>query len=127
MKKMGIALDNLYRKTDAVTAEIILENDVQKSLRNKELQEVEKNALSKYFAYIDLNHVADYCYIDNKRNVYEKSYSQIGYSDFQSSGLREKMGMNMRRRSGYGPGITCLVRGRSFVYRKICEQYGLRT
>ena len=65
---------------------------MQKSLRNKELQEVEKNALSKYFAYIDLNHVADYCYIDNKRNVYEKSYSQIGYSDFQSSGLREKMG-----------------------------------
>ena len=91
-EKMGIALDNLYRKTDAVTAEIILENDVQKSLKNKELQEVEKNALSKYFAYIDLNHVADYCYIDNKRNVYEKSYSQIGYSDFQSSGLREKMG-----------------------------------
>lgn len=91
-EKMGISLDNLYRKTDAVTAEIILENDVQKSLKNKELQEVEKNALSKYFAYIDLNHVADYCYIDNKRNVYEKSYSQIGYSDFQSSGLREKMG-----------------------------------
>ena len=91
-EKMGIALDNLYRKTDAVTAEIILENDVQKSLKNKELQEVEKNTLSKYFAYIDLNHVADYCYIDNKRNVYEKSYSQIGYSDFQSSGLREKMG-----------------------------------
>ena len=91
-EKMGIALDNLYRKTDAVTAEIILENDVQKSLKNKELQEVEKNALSKYFAYIDLNYVADYCYIDNKRNVYEKSYSQIGYSDFQSSGLREKMG-----------------------------------
>lgn len=28
-EKMGIALDNLYRKTDAVTAEIILENDVQ--------------------------------------------------------------------------------------------------
>ena len=65
-EKMGIALDNLYRKTDAVTAEIILENDVQKSLKNKELQEVEKNALNKYFAYIDLNHVADYCYIDNK-------------------------------------------------------------
>ena len=34
-EKMGIALDNLYRKTDAVTAEIILENDVQKSLKNK--------------------------------------------------------------------------------------------
>ena len=110
-EKMGIALDNLYRKTDAVTAEIILENDVQKSLKNKELQEVEKNALSKYFAYIDLNHVADYCYIDNKRNVYAKSYSQIGYSDFQAAVCVRKWGMSMRRRSGYGPGITCLVRG----------------
>ena len=47
-EKMGIALDNLYRKTDAVTAEIILENDVQKSLKNKELQEVEKNAPVSY-------------------------------------------------------------------------------
>ena len=70
-EKMGIALDNLYRKTDAVTAEIILENDVQKSLRNKELQEVLNPP----------NEALD-----------EKSYSQIGYSDFQSSGLREKMG-----------------------------------
>ena len=76
-EKMGIALDNLYRKTDAVTAEIILENDVQKSLKNKELQEVEKNALSKYFAYIDLNHVADYCYIDNKRNPWEKIETRL--------------------------------------------------
>lgn len=126
-EKMGIALDNLYRKTDAVTAEIILENDVQKSLKNKELQEVEKNTLSKYFAYIDLNHVADYCYIDNKKNVYAKSYSQIGYSDFQSSGLREKWGMSMRRRSDLDTGLPVWHGGRSFVYRKICEQYGLCT
>ena len=76
-EKMGIALDNLYRKTDAVTAEIILENDVQKSLKNKELQEVEKSTLSKYFAYIDLNHVADYCYIDNK-----KTFRKILFPDW---------------------------------------------
>ena len=85
-EKMGIALDNLYRKTDAVTAEIILENDVQKSLRNKELQEVEKNALS---------------------NPIPRLVIRI----FKAAVCVRKWGMSMRRRSGYGPGITCLVRG----------------
>lgn len=46
-EKMGIALDNLYRKTDAVTAEIILENDVQKSL-NLKSDNVLVNEANKY-------------------------------------------------------------------------------
>lgn len=91
-EKMGISLDNLYKKTDAVTAEIILNDDVQKSLKNKGLQEVEKNTLSKYFAYIDLNHVADYCYVDNKENVYAKSYTQLNYKEFQDSGMQASLG-----------------------------------
>ena len=91
-EKMGISLDNLYKKTDAVTAEIILNDDVQKSLKNKGLQEVEKNTLSKYFAYIDLNHVADYCYVDNKENVYAKSYTQLNYKEFQNSGMQASLG-----------------------------------
>ena len=98
-EKMGIALDNLYRKTDAVTAEIILENDVQKSLRNKELQEVEKNALSKYFAYIE--------FLSITKNPIPRLVIRI----FKAAACVRKWGMNMRRRSGYGPGITCLVRG----------------
>lgn len=91
-EKMGISLDNLYKKTDAVTAEIILDDDVQKSLKNKGLKEVEKNTLSKYFAYIDLNHVADYCYVDNKENVYAKSYTQLTYQEFQNSGMKDRLG-----------------------------------
>lgn len=110
-EKMGIALDNLYRKTDAVTAEIILENDVQKSLKNKELQEVEKNTLSKYFAYIDLNHVADYCYIDNKKMFTQNPIPRLVIRIFKAVVCVKKWGMSMRRRSGSGPGITCLVRG----------------
>lgn len=110
-EKMGIALDNLYRKTDAVTAEIILENDVQKSLKNKELQEVEKNTLSKYFAYIDLNHVADYCYIDNKKTFTQNPIPRLVIRIFKAVVCGKKWGMSMRRRSGSGPGITCLARG----------------
>lgn len=82
-EKMGMSMDNLYDKSDEVTAECIIDDNVQKSLRAKGLDDVEKNALSKYFAYIDLGHVSQYCYVDNKENVYTKSYSRISYEEFQ--------------------------------------------
>lgn len=107
-EKMGISLDNLYKKTDDVTAECITDDSVQKSLRTKGLENVEKSALSKYFAYIDLEHVAEYCYVDNKENVYTKSYSNISYEDFKESGFQEIMpGQN-----GFLPGTHCLAPGR---------------
>ena len=73
-EKMGITLDYLYTRSDETTAECIMEDAVQESLRSRELEEVEKNALSKYFAYLDLEDIDEYCYVDNKKNVYTKSY-----------------------------------------------------
>lgn len=90
-EKMGMSMDNLYDKSDEVTAECIIDDNVQKSLRAKGLDDVEKNALSKYFAYIDLGHVSQYCYVDNKENVYTKSYSRISYEEFQKSGFGEML------------------------------------
>ena len=57
-EKMGRTLDNLFQKTNEITAECIVYEDVQKSLIEDGLADVEKNALSKYFAYIDLENVA---------------------------------------------------------------------
>lgn len=91
-EKMGISLDNLLRRSEEVTAECIVNEDVQKSLRAVPLEEVEKNALSKYFAYLDLEHIAEYCYVDNKQNVYTRSYSKISYADFRKSKMEEQMG-----------------------------------
>lgn len=93
-EKMGISLDNLYEKSDEVTAECITDDSVQQSLKAKGLENVEKNALSKYFAYIDLDDVAEYCYVDNKRNVYTKSYSNITYEEFEESGFGERLSGN---------------------------------
>lgn len=90
-EKMGMSMDNLYDKSDEVTAECIIDDNVQKSLRAKGLEDVEKNALSKYFAYIDLNHVSQYCYVDNKGNIYTKSYSRISYGDFKKSGFDDML------------------------------------
>ncbi|MGN1377059.1 MAG: sensor histidine kinase [Dorea sp.] len=96
-EKMGMAMNNLYRKSDEVTADCIVNDNVQKSLKTKGLEEVEKSALSKYFAYIDLDHVAEYCYVDNKGNVYTKSYSKISYEDFEKSGFADKLGEEYSR------------------------------
>ena len=91
-EKMGISLDGLFRKSEEVTADCIVNEDVQQSLKAKPLEDLEKNSLSKYFAYIDLDHVSEYCYVDNKENVYTRSYSKIDYEDFVNSGFAEKLG-----------------------------------
>ena len=88
-EKMGMALDYLYNRSDETTAECILDDAVQESLKTRELEEIEKNALSKYFTYLDLEDIEEYCYVDNKKNVYTKSYSKISYEDFQESGLED--------------------------------------
>lgn len=90
-EKMGISLDSLYKKSEEITAECIIDENVQKSLQTREMETVEKNALSKYFAYIDLDHVMEYCYVDNKENIYTKSYSDLSYEDFKKSGFDEQL------------------------------------
>ncbi len=91
-EKMGLALDTLAKKADEGTAECITYDLVQQSLKTKSLEDVEKNTLQKYFAYMNLDNVAEYCYVDNKNNVYARSYSHIDYEDFVNSHLEENMG-----------------------------------
>lgn len=91
-ERMGIALDTLYKKTDEVTAECILYENVQKSLRTGGLEEVGRIPLSKYFAYVELEYIADYCYVDNHENVYSKLYSNVTYEDVKESGVQQYLG-----------------------------------
>lgn len=91
-ERMGIALDHMYQKSDEVTAECIFYEEVQKSLQTKGLEEFNMPALGKYFAYIDLENAADYCYVDNKGNVYGRSYSSISYESVKQSGFEQYLG-----------------------------------
>lgn len=91
-ERMGIALDNMYQKSDEVTAECIFYEDVQKSLQTKGLEEINMQALGKYFAYIDLEDLEDYCYVDNRKNVYGRSYSSVSYESVKQSGFEKYLG-----------------------------------
>lgn len=111
-EKMGISMDHLLRRSDEVMAECILNEDVQNSLRAHPLEEVEKSALSKYFAYIDLNHVTEYCYVDNNQNLYTRSYSKIGYEDFVESGFEAFLGDSYAKTQWFWTKDTLFKTGR---------------
>lgn len=96
-QRMGYTLEYLFQKSDEVTAECILYDDVQESLQTQGLEEVRHIALSKYFAYIDLEYMADYCYVDNKGNVYSRSYSDVSYESVTESGFQEYLGDDYSR------------------------------
>lgn len=91
-EKSGMALDNLFQTSDKALEECILNDQVQESLKAKPLAEVDRNSLSKYFAYINLDAVSEYCYVDNKQNIYTRSYSKLTYDKFATSGLLEHLG-----------------------------------
>ena len=106
-ERMRYTLEYLFRKSDEVTAECILYDDVQESLQTQGLEEVRHIALSKYFAYIDLEYVADYCYVDNKGNVYSRSYSDVSYESVTESGFQEYLGTTIPEQNGSGRRIRC--------------------
>ena len=91
-ERTGLTLENMFQQTDEATAECIFYEDVQESLQTQGLEDVKHIALSKYFAYIGLDYVADYCYVDNKGNVYSRSYSDVTYQDVEESGFRRYLG-----------------------------------
>lgn len=99
-EKMGILLDNLYTKSKEVTAEAILNETIQKSLNAEELTDNEKNAVGKYFSYLDLDSIQDYCYMDNKGNVYTRSYSYVNAFDIKNTVFQKKLGTEYAKQSG---------------------------
>lgn len=51
------------------------------------MSRTQRSALSRYFAFINLDDVAEYCYVDNKKNVYTRSYSKLTYHKFRESDM----------------------------------------
>lgn len=90
-EKIARELDNIYRQSEEATAEAIVNNNVQKSLRTMELEEVEKIAVGKYFSYMDIDWIADFCYVDNKQNVYSSFYNRVDYEAVRESGFEKRL------------------------------------
>ncbi len=116
-QKMGFSLDGQFQKTDEVTAECILDEDIQKSLKTGTMSSgVERNMLSKHFAYIDLEDVLEYCYVDNKRHVYTRSYSRITYHTFRKSKLEDFLGTEYSSTKWFWTEDTLFETGRPALF-----------
>lgn len=125
-ERMGIALDTLYQKSDEITAECILYEDVQKSLQSKGLDEVKEIALGKYFAYTDLEHIVDYCYVDNKGKVFARPYSKVTIEDVVTSGFEQYLGQSYSKTTWFWTKDTLFGTGEPalFIGRYVrCLEY----
>lgn len=131
-ERMGIALDTLYKKSDEITAECILYEDVQRSLQSRGLDAVKEIALGKYFAFTDLEHVADYCYVDNKGKVYARPYSDVTIEDVIESDFKRYLGDSYSKTTWFwaedrlfGSGEPALFIGRSVRCLEYAHEPGM--
>lgn len=116
-EKMGFTMDSQFQKTDEATAECVLNEEIQKSLRAGTMSSgVERNMLSKYFAYIDLEDILEYCYVDNKRHVYTRSYSRITYHAFRKSKLEDFLGSDYSRTKWFWTEDTLFGSGKPVLF-----------
>lgn len=91
-EKTDLEFSSFFERSDEVMKECITNNDFQKSLLNRDMTVQEKNSLSKTLSYIDLKFIDDYAYIDNKQNIYSKSYQKLNYNDFVRNNFFNDLG-----------------------------------
>ena len=111
-EKMGMSMDNLYKNSNEATAECIINDDVQKSLRTKGLEGVERYALGKYFAYVDLDYITEYCYVDNKKTYIRNPIPRYHMMILRRVGSQTYFQMNIQRQNGFGQRTHCLEQKR---------------
>ena len=97
-ERMGLTLENMYRKSDETTAECILYDDVQQSLKNQGLEEVR---------YIPANtrNMGISPWFRTRSGTNEKTVSPLS----ASADLKNIWERNIQRQSGSGQRIHCSV------------------
>lgn len=91
-EKTEIEFSNFFDRSDELMKECITNDDFQKSLLNREMTVQEKNSLTKTLSYIDFKFMDNYVYIDNKNNIYSKSYQKLNYDDFIQENFFDALG-----------------------------------
>ena len=117
--KRAERLSTWFSKSDQVLADCILSDQVQDSLKNNDTGK--KNVLNKYFAYIDFDYFSEFCYVDNKENVYARPYTFLNYDTFRKSGLQQQLGDSYAKTRWIWTKDTLFGTGRQalFIGRKV--------
>lgn len=90
--KLVLALGNRYTRIDDNIGKCIISSNFQKSLLNRDITLGEKEELYRELANINIANLDEYLYVDNKGNVYSKSYRNINYKKFSDSNFNVALG-----------------------------------
>lgn len=86
------SFESLYENLESITENCITNNNVQNSLKNKELSVYDKEVLSRTLQFVDEGNIDSYLYIDNKDNIYTRNSQTVDVEKLKKSYLYQGMG-----------------------------------
>lgn len=91
-EKIMLSLENKYEKTNDIMEKCIINNDFQKSLLYSEMTLMEKEGLYRELSNINISNLDEYLYVDNKDNIYTKTYQKVDIRAFKESNFGTLLG-----------------------------------
>jgi sensor histidine kinase YesM len=91
-EKIMLSLESKYEKTNDIMEKCIINNDFQKSLLYSGMTLLEKEGLYREMSNININNLDEYLYIDNKDNIYTKTYQKLDIRTFRESNFSKLLG-----------------------------------
>lgn len=90
--KLYSSFQGLYENLEAITENCITNNNVQNSLKNKELSTYDKEVVSRTLQFVDSGNIDSYLYMDNKDNIYTRNSQSLDAQSLKKSYLYKGMG-----------------------------------
>lgn len=90
--KFYSSFEGLYENLESITENCITNNNVQNSLKNKELSVYDKEVLSRTLQFVDEGNIDSYLYMDNKENIYTRNSQTVDVEKLKKSYLYQGMG-----------------------------------
>lgn len=91
-EKILLSLENKYEKTNDIMEKCIINNDFQKSLLYSGMTLLEKEGLYRELSNINISNLDEYLYVDNKDNIYTKTYQKLDIRTFKESNFSKLLG-----------------------------------
>lgn len=90
--KFYTSFQGIYEGLEAITENCIANNNVQNSLKNRELSVYDKEVISRTLQFVDEGNIDAYLYIDNKENIYTRNQQSIDAKELKESYLYQGLG-----------------------------------
>lgn len=84
--------DSAYENLDTLTADLVTNDYIQKSLTEKSLSGYDYEMINRTLFYLDSEYIAYYYYFDNQNNLFTQRKSDLQKEEIEGTEIGEKMG-----------------------------------